>query len=140
MCEECERCETGLYTVPTLFRLYTEELAVRMRKTGIGICVGADRLGCLLYADDIVIMSECGEELQRMLDIVSRYGRDFNVKFSSEKSQVLVINGGENDVERKWKLDGKDISRTNEYKYLGCVLNMNGCEKDKNKKLFRAQQ
>ena len=106
----------------------------------MGICVGADRLGCLLYADDIVIMSECGEELQRMLDVVTGYGRDFNVKFSSEKSQVLVINGGENDVERKWKLDGKDISRTNEYKYLGCVLNMNGCEKAKNEKLFRAQQ
>ena len=70
-------------------------------------------MSCLLYADDIVIMSECGEELQRMLDVVSGYGRDFNVKFSSEKSQVLVINGGEDDVERKWKLEEKDICHTN---------------------------
>ena len=71
-----------------------------------------------------------------MLDVVSGYARDFNAKFSSEKSQVLVINGGEDSVERKWKLDGKDISRTNENKYLGCVLNMNGCVKAKNEKLF----
>ena len=56
-------------------------------------------MGCLLYADDIVIMSECGEELQIMFDVVSGYGRNFNVKSSSEKSQVLVING-EDDVER----------------------------------------
>ena len=36
--------------------------------------------------------------------------------------------------------DTKAISRTNEYIYLGCVLNMNGCEKAKNEKLLRAQQ
>ena len=125
---------------PTLFRLYTEELAVHVRRTDMEIRVGADMFGCLLYADDIAIMSECGEELQRMLDVVSGYGRDFNVKFSSEKSQVLVINGGEDNVERKWKLDGKDICRRNEYKYLGCVLDTRGREKAKNEELFKAQQ
>lgn len=62
-------------------------------------------------------MSECGEELQRMLDAVSAFGRDFNVKLcSDDKSQVLVINGGEDYVELQWKLDGKNISRINEYK------------------------
>ena len=56
--------------------------------------------------------------------VVSWYGRDLNVKFSNDKRQVLVINGGEDDVERKLKLDEKDISRTNVYRYLGCVMNM----------------
>ena len=70
----------------------------------------------MLYADDIVIMRECGTELQRMLAVVSGYGRDFNVKFSSDKRQVIVING-EDGVEQKRKLDGKDISRTNEFSY-----------------------
>ena len=49
----------------------------------------------MLSADDIVIMSECGEKLQRMLYVVNMYGRYFNAKFSSDKSQVLVINRGE---------------------------------------------
>ena len=97
-------------------------------------------LGCLLYADHIVIMSECGEESQRMLDAVSGHGRDLNVKFNSDKSQVLVINGGEDDAERKCKRNGKDISCTNEYRYLGCALSMSGCEKAKNEKMLGAQQ
>ena len=66
--------------------------------------------------------------------------RDFKVKFRSDKSQVLAIDGGEDDDERTWKLDAGDISRTNEYKYMGCVLNTSDCEKAKNEKLFRAQQ
>ena len=45
----------------------------------MGIRDGDDRLCCLLYADDIVIMREYGEELQRMLNVVSGYGRDLNV-------------------------------------------------------------
>ena len=52
------------------------------------------------------------------------------MKFIIEKRRVLVINR-EDDVERKWKLDGKDTRRTDEYKYLGFVLNTSGCEKAK---------
>ena len=89
----------------------------------MGIYIGDDRLSCILYADDIVIMSECGVELQRMLDIVTEYGRDFDVKFGTDKSLVLIINGGEEDIGCKWKLGESEINRTNEYIYHGCVLN-----------------
>ena len=43
-----------------------------------GIRVGDDKLCCFLYADNIVIMNECGEETQRMLDVVSGYGIDLD--------------------------------------------------------------
>ena len=42
--------------------------------------------GCLLYADDIVIIVENDVMLQDMLNIVREYGLDFRVKFSSDKS------------------------------------------------------
>ena len=64
----------GCVLSPLLFGLYTEELAVRLRKSGYGIRIGEDRLSCLLYADDIVIMSEDSGELQEMLNIVTQYG------------------------------------------------------------------
>ena len=39
---------------PTLFSLYTEEeLAVRMRRINAGVKVGTDKVGLLLYADDV---------------------------------------------------------------------------------------
>lgn len=47
--EEQERSEAGLYSAPTLFCLYTEELAVRIRMNA-----GEDKL-CVLYADDMIL-------------------------------------------------------------------------------------
>ena len=130
----------GCILSPILFGLYTEELAVRIKRTGLGIRVGNERLSCLLYADDIVIMSESKDELQSMLDAVSGYGRDFQVRFSGEKSQVIVVNGEERDVESKWRLGEVEIGCTTEYKYLGCWMTENGCDKAKSERMFRAQQ
>ncbi len=130
----------GCILSPLLFGLYTEELAVRVKSTGLGVRVGNDKLSLLLYADDVVIMSENAEELQTMLNEVTGYGRDFRVKFSSEKSQVLVVNGLEDDVDRSWQLGGQAIQRVSEYKYLGVCFNEKGCERAKSDKVRKARQ
>ena len=64
--------------VPLLFGLYTEELAVipaipkwRVNKCNKGIRVGDSRLNVLLYADDIVVMSESSDDLQDVLNVVA---------------------------------------------------------------------
>ncbi len=46
---------------PTLFNLYTEGLAARFRRKDAGVRVGEDKICVLLYADDVVVMSESGE-------------------------------------------------------------------------------
>ena len=48
----------GCILSPLLFGLYAEELAVSVNKCNKGIKVGDSRLNDLLYADDIVVMSE----------------------------------------------------------------------------------
>ena len=81
----------GCILSPTLFSLYTEELAARMRRMNAGIRVGNARIGVLLYADDVVVMSESADELQSLLDVLDGYGKDFGVRFSSEKSKVMIV-------------------------------------------------
>jgi hypothetical protein len=130
----------GCILSPLLFGLYTEELAVRVNRCGEGIRVGNDRLNVLLYADDVVVMTENRNSLQRVFDVISQYAREFRVRFSAEKSQVLVVNGSVEDDGLMWKLGGKDISRTNEYKYLGMWVDENGCERSKREKMSKAQQ
>ncbi|KAF2364292.1 Reverse transcriptase domain [Trinorchestia longiramus] len=84
---------------PLLFGLYTEELAVHLRMSGFGLKVREEKLSCLLYADNIVAVSESKQELQMMLNIVDVYSRDFKVKFGGDKSKVMVINGDETEIE-----------------------------------------
>ena len=52
---------------PTLFSSYTEELTARMRRMNAGVRVGNDRIGVLLYVDDVVVMNESADELQSLL-------------------------------------------------------------------------
>lgn len=68
-CVKCKRgVKQGCVLSPLLFGVYTE---VRIRKTGLGIRVGTERLSMLIYADDIVVMSEDNEELHEMLDVAA---------------------------------------------------------------------
>ncbi|XP_045136283.1 uncharacterized protein LOC123519226 [Portunus trituberculatus] len=92
------------------------------------------------WADDVVVLSEHHAELQEMLNAVSEYGRDFDVRFSREKSKVLVVNGDALDRNRTWMLGGEEIGRTKEYKYLGIWLDERGCERTKQEKIARTNQ
>ena len=60
----------------------------------------AERLCILMYADDVIIMNEDGEELQSMLNTVLKYSLDFCLKFSEDKSKVVVINGMEGEIDK----------------------------------------
>ena len=130
----------GCILSPTLFSLYTEELAVRIRRMNAGVKVGDDKSSILLYADDVVVMSETAEELQRLLDVVGEYGRDFCVRFSSEKSKVMIVNRSVNEENMTWRLGDNELEQTTEYKYLGVWLSAKGCEKAKNEKISTANQ
>jgi hypothetical protein len=43
---------------------------------GIGIDVGKQLINCLLFADDIALIAETEEELQRLLDVASAFVTD----------------------------------------------------------------
>ncbi|KAF2346225.1 Reverse transcriptase domain [Trinorchestia longiramus] len=98
--EECKGVKLGCSLSPLLFALYTEELALHLRMSGCGLKIEEEKLSCLLYADDTVMVSESEQDLQRMLEIVDGYSKDFKVKFGGDKSKVMVINGDETDKDR----------------------------------------
>ena len=130
----------GCILSPLLFGLYTEELTIRVKEAGLGMNVGNDKLAILLYADDVVLFSETSEELQEMLNVVSEYGKDFQVRFSEDKSKVMIMNEEETDKDKVWELGGNVIRSTREYMYLGVKVSIEGCDKAKHEKLFKANQ
>ena len=77
----------GCILSPTLFNLYTEELATRLRRMNAGVSVGNDKVCVLLYADDVVVMSESAEELQSLCSSWSIYDCS---KFRGNKVPVTL--------------------------------------------------
>ena len=93
--EEQEGVRQDCILSPTLFSLYTEELAARMRRINAGVRVRNDKISVLLYAEDVVVMSESVDQLQSLLDVMIDHGRDSELQFSSEKSKVMIVKRSE---------------------------------------------
>ena len=69
-----------------------------------GVRVGRDKVCMLLYADDVVVMSESAEELQSLLDVVDEYRRDFGGNLCCEKSKVMIVNRSKDERDATLRL------------------------------------
>jgi len=59
---------------PYLFSLYIDDIIRTARMSGYGIYVGSIFAGCILYADDILLLSSSYSGLQEMVNICYDYG------------------------------------------------------------------
>lgn len=67
----------------------------RIRGAEEAIAVGSGMLGSLGYADDLVIMAESREDMDRLLQIVSDYGKEWEVSFNTRKCKLMERNAAE---------------------------------------------
>jgi len=78
---------------PYLFSVYVSDLIFELRNSGSGAHIGKLFMGCVLYADDIVLMSPSCHGLQRLVRICEKYGLKWDIKFNPCKSQVITFGG-----------------------------------------------
>ena len=85
------RSKTGGLLYPTLFAIYMDVLISRLRKCGVGCRLLDTFYGCLLYADDIVLLTHSVNAMRVMLEICDKFAIDFDVKFNSSKSVAMRV-------------------------------------------------
>ena len=73
--------------------------------------------GCLLYADDIVLLSGSLYGLQKMINICWSYGILWDIKFNPAKSLVTTF-GGPYPISDIKSIEGSVIPVVNRVKYL----------------------
>ena len=78
-------------------------------------------MGCILYADDTVLLSGNCYGLQKMVDICSDYGNRFGIRFNSSKSQTTVFGG--RPPHFVVKLNEAPVSYMDTVKYLDVFIN-----------------
>ena len=121
---------------PTLFNLFVEELAQRLRKSGFGASIGGIDLESLLYADDVVLLAETVDNLQGLIDIVDVFCRQWRMEINLKKSECMVVRArphrcvcdirtragkpaGECVLCSPWDCRGQKLKVVRKYKYLG---------------------
>lgn len=76
---------------PLLFAVYRDVLIIRLRESGYGCKFLQQYFGCILYADDISLLSHSANAMLSVLKICEQFAADFDVKFNTMKSMVMII-------------------------------------------------
>ena len=117
---------------PTLYDIFVDELAADLHCAGFGVhspC--GTRVPLLMYADDVVLLSGSPQQLQRMLDAVSRFAQKWRFTYNISKSAVVVAGATTLRVkqrarEHRWLLDGQVLPVPDTYPYLGLDFGLIG--------------
>ena len=83
-------------------------LAKKINAETKGIKVGERRVRLLLYADDIVLLAESAKDLQKMLDIVTQYSRQWRFRVNPKKGKSEVMLFGRKPRNRTWGRNRRD--------------------------------
>jgi len=113
----------GCVLSPILYAFFINGLIDELKQAQLGVEISPEVLiDCLLYADDIVLITDSKEKLQRMLDIVTEYARKWRFELNPKKSEVVVFGMRYPPRDLQMKLGQHILKQVGQYKYLGIEL------------------
>ncbi|CAF1093555.1 unnamed protein product, partial [Brachionus calyciflorus] len=109
---------------PLLFSIYLDELIDWLENVDIGVMFIDTIINCILFADDILVLADSEEDLNKLLEIVELYGQQNDLKFNHDKTHFIIFGDtlSKTKLESKIKFQGSEIKRVSVIKYLGIFL------------------
>ncbi len=117
----------GCVISPTLFNLFLNDIPeIFDHELSDPVKLYEMVLKCLMYADDIALMSTSVRGLQHCLDKLNSYCKKWGLQINAKKTKVVVFNrAGRMLKNTKYFLEKDEIEITKETKYLGIIFNNN---------------
>ncbi len=113
---------------PYLFNLYINDMSEVLNKCSDAPTLGNIIVGCLMYADDLIIISETSNGLQNMLDRLHSYCLKWRLQLNIKKTRTMIIRKRQSSkqVSVSFKFGNDIITSTDRYSYLGLLINSKG--------------
>ena len=119
----------GCILSPILFNLFLNELPLALfeKKTDPFILPNGTSLNCLLYADDLVLISKSKFGLENCLKILESFNQKWLLDLNYQKTKILVFqNSGRKPKNVTFYINKKEIQIVHEYTYLGITFSASG--------------
>jgi hypothetical protein len=108
---------------PRLFAMYTEDLINQIEKTTHGIRIKEMKIDIIMYADDVILLANKLEDLEQMLEITEKYGKENEIKFNPTKTTYMIFTSTKKIENRHPRFDGTELKRVKSMRYLGYMIN-----------------
>ena len=116
----------GCVLSPLLFNIFINDLPDIFDKTCCPVKIGTQRISCLMYADDLIILSESKEGLKQGLKKLEIYAKKWRLTVNKKKSKILTFQKGGPIKKLKLQFNGSELEEVKEYKYLGTIVSNSG--------------
>ena len=120
-------CATGVKQgctlSPTLFSIFANDLVHEINDLDLGIVVGDKKVSILMFADDIVLVTDSEDSLQTLLNTLHEWCRRWRVLINTKKSKCIHFRGDRaKRSERVFKIGDNILETVDQYKYLGVIF------------------
>ena len=102
--------------------MYVNSLLEELEASGYGCKIGDVFVGCISYADDLILLCASIYGLKRMINICEKFASAHDIRFNGSKCN-LMIHSRDNDVlDPEIKVFNEKVEVVNEMKYLGFMM------------------
>jgi hypothetical protein len=110
---------------PLLFNIFINGIVEKVKEDGGGGELGELRVTVLLFADDMVLLAESEEELEKMVGKVKEYCEEWRLQVNVSKTKVMVVSkDGEKVASVRYR--DEELECVKQYVYLGTLFSSNG--------------
>lgn len=113
------RVRQGDSISPTLFAYFINDLAEGLKNLHKGVKLNDTEICCLLYADDIMLLSENELDMQDMLDFVNNWCKKWLLRIKYAKSNIIHFrNKGRQRSNFDFHIGDQSVDYATVYRYL----------------------
>ena len=76
---------------PRLFSIYFEDLIYELKMTSLKTRINEIKTGVIIYANNLVVLSNSKEKMQEMLIIIEKYCKKWEIKINGKKTQYMKV-------------------------------------------------
>ena len=112
---------------PLLFNLYINDLVKVFEHNNVDpVKINEISINSLLFADDIVILSNSEKGLQKALNLLAEFCNSWKLQINSTKSKVIVFNSNGKSHKNFFRYENGFLETVTSYCYLGITIKYTG--------------
>ena len=111
---------------PCLFNIYIDDINEIFDDSCDPISLLGPKISHLLYADDLVLISETELGLNKCLEKLFRFCTKWEINLNTKKSKILIFNEGGKILRGEFRFGTQLLEITNHYCYLGIEIKASG--------------
>ena len=116
----------GCNLSPKLFNIFINDIPKICDNSCEPVSLGSVKLSCLMYADDLVLLSASKAGLQECLKRLHQYTKNRHLTNNMKKTKIIAFHQNGRLPTCQFYLGDKIVEMTKSYKYLGSIITNTG--------------